>query len=55
MYYERSSYIMIKKYPVYIKMLREMNGMSHKVGDIIGISNVELANKWILKGYAELA
>jgi len=29
--------------------------MSHKVGDIIGMSNVELVNKWVLKGYAELA
>jgi len=45
----------MKKYPIYVKMLCEMNGMNHKIGDIIGMSNVELANKWLEKGYAELA
>jgi len=45
----------MKRYPIYVKMLREMYGLNHKIGDIIGMSNVELAQEYISKGYAELS
>lgn len=44
---------MKKQYPIYIKMLKAMNGLTHKVGDIVGMSNIELAKNWISKGYAK--